>query len=125
MEIRTIALLVIVTIFIIATFTIFIKAVNEHAKLKEQEKLIKDADNMCTPGKHYVFYGNGNGNPFTETKHECIILETIDDYVKYKEIDTAPNGKQAYSGTNSCLKVTLYRTLTSKNAKNTIYYDAI
>ena len=80
---------------------------------------------MCKPGKHYVFYGNGNGNPFAETKHECIILETIDDWVKYKEIDTASNGKQTYTGTNSCLKVSLYRILTSKQAKNIIYYDTV
>ena len=101
------------------------KIIADYNRRKKEAQLIKDADDMCKPGKHYVFYGNGNGNPFTETKHECIVLETIDDWVKYKEIDTASNGKQTYAGTNSCLKVSLYRILTSKQAKNIIYYDKI
>ena len=113
-------------LFAITAITIFIcKFITDYRCRQKEEKLIKEADDMCKPGKHYVFYGNGNGNPFAETKHECIILETIDDWVKYKEIDTAPNGKQTYADTTSCLKVSLYRILTSKQAKNIIYYDTI
>ena len=111
---------------VVTTIILFIcKIIAAYKSRKKEEQLIKDADEMCKPGKHYVFYGNGNGDPFAETKHECIILATIDDWVKYKEIDTAPNGKQTYADTTSCLKVSLYRILTSKHAKNIIYYDAI
>jgi hypothetical protein len=113
-------------LFVLAFIAIFIYKVTTAYNIKKKEEFIRRAaDDICKPGKHYVFYGNGNGNPFDETKHEYIILETIDDWVKYKEIDTAPNGKQTYADTTSCLKVSLYKILTSKCAKNTVYYDTI
>lgn len=124
MEASTIALLVLVAIFIIVMMTIFIKAANEHAKLKEQALIRQAAYDYCKQGKHYVHYGiSGGGDPFKETKYEYVILDIIDDWVKYKETDTQPNGKQTYSGVHSCRIHELYTILTSRQAKNTIYYE--
>ena len=126
MEVRTIALLVLVAIFIIAMFVIFIKAANEHAKLKKQALIRQAAYDYCKQGKHYVHYVvSGGGDPFKETKYEYVILDIVDDWVKYKETDTMPNGKQTYSGVRSCRIHELYTILTNKQAKNIIYYDAI